>query len=86
MKISKDFIIHNTESESLLVPTGNAAFSGIVRGNRTFGTILELLKNETEEAALISALAEKYDAPKSRLAQDVRRAITELRSVGALEE
>ena len=45
MKINKDFLLHNTGSESILVPTGNAGFSGVVRGNKTLGAVLELLKS-----------------------------------------
>ena len=52
MKLNKDFLLHNTGSETILVPTGSAAFSGVVRGNKTLGAVLELLKNDTTEAEL----------------------------------
>ncbi len=32
MKLNKNFILHVAEGETLLVPTGDAAFSGIIRG------------------------------------------------------
>ena len=41
-------------TESLLVPTGGAAWSGLVKGNRTLGVILSLLKEETTEAAVVA--------------------------------
>ena len=72
MKLNKNFIVHNTENESLLVPVGNAKFSGIVRGNKTLGTILELLKKDTTEDELVRA--------------DVKDTLAALRKIGALDE
>ena len=46
MKLSKDFISHDTGCESLLVPIGAANFSGLVKGNATFGAIVELCKGD----------------------------------------
>ena len=86
MKLKKEFIVHRTERESLLVPTGNAAFSGLVRGNRTFGAVLELLREETDEAAVTAALCARFDAPERVIAADVRKAVEALRSIGALDE
>lgn len=86
MKLKKEFITHNTESESLLVPTGDAGFSGLVRGNKTLGAILELLKNDTDEAGIVSALSARFDAPESVIAGDVSKVVAELRKIGALDE
>ena len=46
MKLSPNFLIHVQEEdgEYLLIPVADAKFSGVVRGNKTLGTILELLK------------------------------------------
>ena len=86
MKLKKEFIVHNTEKESLLVPVGGAAFSGLVRGNRTFGAILEGLRKETDEAALLASLCARFDAPEERIAADLSKALAALREVGALDE
>ena len=86
MKLKKDFITHDTGTESMLVPTGKAAFSGLVRGNRTFGAIVELLKEDTSEAEVIAAMKARYDAPEEIIARDVRKILTELREIGAIEE
>ena len=86
MKLKKEFIIHTAGSESILVPTGKSDFSGVVRGNKTLGAVLELLENETTEAELIDALKKRYDAPEGVLEQDVRKALIELRTIGALDE
>ena len=86
MKLNKDFLLHNTGSESILVPTGNAVFSGVVRGNKTLGAVLELLKEETTKAEIIAALKSRFDAPEGAIEKDVTKALAELRKIGALDE
>ena len=85
MKLKKDFIVHNSEGESLLVPTGNAGFSGIVKGNKTFGAILELLKNDTTEEEITAAMRARFDAPEETVSRDVKKAIEKLREIGAID-
>lgn len=86
MKLSSSFINHNLGDEAYLVATGNAQFSGVVKGNRTLGVIIELLKCETTETQIISAMKERFDAPEEVIAGDVRKAIDELRKIGAIDE
>ena len=86
MKLSQNFIVHNTDSESLLVPTGDASFSGIVRGNETLGAILKALQTETDEASIVEAICRDYDAPADKVKVDVEKALAELRKIGALDE
>ena len=64
MKLKANFITHNSSDESYLVPTSGAEFSGIVKGNKTLGTIIELLKSTLEPIpynADVDMLAEKLD-------------------------
>ncbi len=86
MKLSKDFILHETDGETILVPTGNASFSGIIRGNKTLGAVLELLRDETTEAEIVKAMKARFDAPEDVIGRDVGKALEGLRKVGALEE
>lgn len=86
MKLNKEFLLHNTSGESILVPTGNAGFSGVVRGNKTLGAILELLKNEITEDEIVEALKKRFDAPEGAVEKDVEKAVSELRKIGALDE
>lgn len=86
MKLKNAFITHDAGTESLLVPTGEAEFSGLVKGNRTLGIILELLKKDTTEEEIVTAMTERFDAPKEIIARDVRKAISELRKIGAIDE
>ena len=86
MKLKKDFIIHDTGTESLLVPTGRAGWSGLVKGNKTLGAIVSLLKEDTTEDAVIAAMMERFNAPAEVITRDVKKALSELRRIGALDE
>ena len=86
MKLKEEFIIHKTESETVLVPVGGTAFAGIVKGNATLGDILELLREDTTAEAVKAAMLEKYDAPADAVSRDVEKVLSELRGIGALDE
>ena len=86
MKLNKDFLTHNMSEDYYLVPVGGTDFSGIVKGNKTMGIIIELLKNETTENQIISAMTARFDAPKEVLKRDVEKILVELRKIGALDE
>ena len=86
MKLKKEFIPHETGSESLLIPAGGAGFSGLVKGNKTLGVILELLKEDTTEENIIAAMKQRFDAPEDTIAVDVKKALSELRKIGAIDE
>ncbi len=85
MKLKKEFITHNSGKESLLVPAGGAGFAGLVKGNKTFGTILELLSEDRTRDEIITALKDRFDAPEGVIEKDVDRAISELEKIGALD-
>lgn len=86
MKLNKNFILHIAEGETLLVPTGDAGFSGIIRGNATLGAVLELLREEITEEKLVASMKVKFDAPVETIRTDVEKALAVLRKVGALDE
>ena len=86
MKLKKGFITHDTGSESILVPMGGAGWSGVVKGNKTLGAILDLLKENTTEVAIIDAIVQRFDAPEDIITRDVKKVIAELRKIGALDE
>lgn len=86
MKLKKEFIVHTAGNEAVLVPAGSADFHGIVRGNRTLGSILELLQKEITEEEIISSMKALYSAPEGAVEKDVKKALSELRRIGALDE
>ena len=86
MKLKKEFIPHETGSESLLIPTGGAGFSGLVKGNKTLGVILGLLTEDTTEEKIVAAMKARFDAPEEVITADVQKALSALCKIGALDE
>ena len=86
MKLKSSFITQMIDDTQFLVPLGNEAFRGIVRNNKTAAFIVEQLKEETTEEAVVDAMCARYDAPRETIAADVRKALDTLRSINALEE
>lgn len=86
MKLKKEFLVHHTRGETILVPAGGADFSGVVRGNQTFGAILELLQTDTDLSGIVSGLLERFDAPEAAVEKDAEKALDELRKIGAIDE
>ena len=84
MKLKDEFITHNSDDESMLIPTADAKFSGIVRGNKTMGKIIDLLKEDTTEDEIVAKLLDIYDIPEETVRKDVETVIENLRSIGAL--
>ena len=86
MKFRTAFVTQDIAGVQFLIPLGGEAFSGIVRSNETAAFLIDLLREETTEAALTDAMAAEYDAPRETLAADVARVLDTLRSLNALEE
>ncbi len=70
----------------MLIPTGDASFSGIVKGNSTLGAIIDLMSEDTTEEEVVAKMREKYNAPEGVIERDVSLVIEKLRSIGALDE
>ena len=86
MKIKDTFLVHEAGNETMLVPTGGASFSGVVRGNQTLGAILGLLKAETTEEEIVSELCKRYEVTRDVVERDVKQALETLRRIDALDE
>ena len=89
MKLNPAFIVHQTGKDTVMVPTAAAGFSGVVKGNRTLGDILKLLQTDVTEAEIIAAMKQSCDAPEDIediIESDVRKAIDQLRKIGAIDE
>ena len=86
MKLKPDFITQTIEDTQFLVPIGAQSFQGIVRSNKTAAYIVDCLKEETSEKAIVDAMCRKYDATREEIAADVAEIISTLRRINALEE
>lgn len=85
MKLKEGFIVHDVDNESMLIATGEVQFSGIVKGNKMLGEVLSYMKEDTTEAEIVRKMRAKYDAPEGKIEADVKRVVTELRKIGAIE-
>lgn len=86
MKLKDGFITHATDGEHITVSAGGSKFNGLIRSNKTAGFIVECLKEDTTEEAIIKKMLEKYDAPREVIASDVAAILANLRKIGALDE
>lgn len=86
MKLSDAFLTHEVDDQHLLIATGKAEFSGLVRSNKTAAFIIECLKNETTASEIKQKMAEKFDAPAEVISKDVDEVLDKLRLIGAVTE
>lgn len=85
MKLKEGFITHNSGKEQLMISAAGS-FGGMVRSNTTAAAIIDLVKNEIDRDGIVSAMLERYDAPREVLERDVDRVLATLREIGALDE
>ena len=86
MKLKPDFITQMIDDTQFLVPLGGEAFQGIVRSNKTAAFIVDCLKEDTTEDAIVDKMCAQYDAPREVIAADVKEILATLRSIHAIEE
>ena len=86
MKLRENYITQVIEDVQFMVPVGAKAFQGIARNNETAAFIVDCLKQETTEEAIVDAMCAEYDAPREVIAADVAEILDTLRSINALEE
>ena len=86
MKLNKQFVTKDMGDSQVMVAVGGAAFSGVVRSNRTAAFIVDLLKEETTEEAIVAAMLEKYDVSEEKARADIEKVLNTLRSIKALDE
>lgn len=86
MRLKDSFITQDIDDTQFLVPVGAEEFNGIVRSNKTAAFIVNCLKEDTTEDSIVDAMCAQYEAPRERIAADVREIIHTLQKIGALDE
>ena len=86
MKLNKGFLTHDDDGQILLVSTGASKFSGLVRSNKTAGFIISCLENDVTEAEILAKMQKEFDAPKEVMERDIKKIITQLKKIGAIDE
>ena len=88
MKLKKGIVLGNIDGQDLAIATGKLSneLSGIINNNETANYIFNLLQKEQTVDSIVSAMAERYDAPKEEIEADVKEFITTLEGFGVLEK
>ncbi len=86
MKLNKEFIKHTMDGQTVLVPTAQAPFHGLIQGNRTVGVILDCLLSDTTEEEIVRALSERFDGDEAVIREDVSDTLRQLMEIGAIDE
>lgn len=86
MKLNNKFLLHTSDNETFIIPSGEASFAGVIRGNKTLAVIASLLEHNITEDEIIRTMSKSYDAPEGMIERDVRKAINQLKSVGAITD
>ena len=86
MKLKYRFAEMQIADDMIAVPVGNGVqkFHGAFRINGVTKDIMDLLKEETTEKAIIESLLGQYDASRDEVAESVRLVISTLRAEGLL--
>ncbi len=87
MKLKEEFVIHKVGEKYIAVATGEAAkeLNGMIRCNEIANTILTLLKKETTEEQVVSAIMEEYEGEADVIRCEVHKVIEQLREEHLLE-
>ena len=86
MKLNENFFKHNMDGQTLLVPTAEAPFHGLIQGNKSVEVILDCLSRGADEEGILAAMKERFDGDDSAMREDIADVISKLRSVGAIDE
>ena len=88
MKLKKGFCTQTISDGQVMVPTAEAgtSFRGIVRSNETAAFVVEQLKNETTEEAILEALKSEYEGDVEKMRSDLQGVLQKLRDIEAIEE
>ena len=85
MKVQDEFIVTNVGDETVLVPTDEASFHGLVQGNKTVDVILNCLMKDTTEEAILAVMKERFDGDEADMREDIADVIAQLRKIGAID-
>lgn len=86
MKLDSRFLTHVSKGEHITVSTSGTNWNGLIRSNPTAAFIIECLKTDTTESAIVDKLLEKYDVERSVAESDTDAIIAKLRSIGAVND
>ena len=86
MKLNKQFVKHEMDGMTLVVPVAGSDFHGLIHGNKTVGVMLECLEHDTTEKEIADALCERFDGNRATIEADVARIVAQLKELGAIDD
>lgn len=88
MKIKDGYILKKVAGENIVIATGKArlSFNGIITFNEVGAQIFSLLDGEHSKEEIVNELAAMYNAPVSRISEDVDRILEKMKNQGLLDE
>ena len=85
MKIKEGFLLRNIAGQTVVLPTGgDLDLNMMITLNDTGAFLWEHLQEETDEAALVSALLAEYDVDEATARAGVERFVAKLNENGFL--
>ena len=86
MKIKEGYILREVAGKSIVVPTGNINFNGIITLNESGVLLWKALENGTDEDGLAEILFENYDVSLEVARRDAANMIKKLQKHNLLDE
>lgn len=86
MKLSKSFVCQQFDGQTVIVPTAEAGFHGLVQGNKTLAAVTDCLKRDVTEEEIVDSLCERFNGDRKMIESDVAEAVRRLKEIGAIDE
>lgn len=86
MKLNRNFIKHTMDGQTLIVPTSDADFHGLIRGNKTVEVIVDCLERGATEEEIVNTLCERFDGDREMIRADVADVIRRLKEIGVIDD
>ena len=86
MKLNDTFVHHNMDGQTVIVPTADADFHGLIQGNNTLAVIADCLKQDTTEEEIVDTLCARFDGDREVIKADVAEAVKKLKEIGAIDD
>lgn len=87
MKMKLEFVVREVAGEHLLVPVGKATLdlNGMISLNEVGAFLWQKLPQAENEAALVDAVLEEYEAERPEVEQDVSDFLAKLRELKIID-
>ena len=86
MKLNENFITHTIDGQTVVVPTAEAGFHGLIQGNKSVAVILECLKKDTSAEEITDIRCRRFKGDREIIRADVDDVIARLREIGAIDD